>query len=463
MNLVPRRRMLGLLAAGGAMAGVGVVRAPGASAAPVDWTAAAADVKAEFRWAWQNYVARAFGKDQIKPVSGGSEDFFVPGHSVGLTIVEALDTLWLMGLDAELQQGVNWVKANLRFNINASFQVFETNIRLVGGLLSGYHVTGDARLLALAKDLADRLLPAFTKSPTGLPYRFVNLRTAAVSGPETNLAEIGTYIAEFGVLSQWTGDQKYFNAAKNALRAAFNRRTSLNLLPYAIHAETGARLNTTATIGPPADSFYEYLWDGFALFGDADLKTWYTTLTTAIVAHQAETVGGRLWFGAVDATTGRITSRGQSELAAFYAGLLAEGGDLTRGRAYHDSWNAVQDRYGVLPEGIDYTTLNATSKGNQLRPEFADAALTLWLKTRDELYRQRAYTHYLKMKQTSKVAFGYTILNDVTTGARGDSCPGYWWSEQTKYYWLLFSDTPRFNYTNNYLSTEGNVLRGAQR
>ncbi len=59
------------------------------------------------------------------------------------------------------------------------------------------------------------------------------------------------------------------------------------------------------------------------------------------------------------------------------------------------------------------------------------------------------------MKRTSKVAHGYSGLTDVTVpGAWNDACPGYWWSEQMKYYWLIFSDCPRFDYRDNYLSTE---------
>ncbi|HEV2782078.1 MAG TPA: glycoside hydrolase family 47 protein [Actinophytocola sp.] len=433
--------------------------------APVDWAAVAADVRNETRFAWRNYVARAFGHDQIKPVSGGFEEFFVPGRPMGLTIVEALDTLWLMELDAELEQGLAWVRNNLSFDVDAPFQVFETNIRMLGGLLSAFHCVGERRLLDLAVDLGDRLLVAFTKSPTGIPYRFVNLRTGAVSNPETNLAETGTYITEFGFLSRLTGDRRYYDAAKRAFQVTVERRTRLDLLPFAIHAETGAFLNRTATIGPPADSFYEYLFDGWKLFGDAELKSWYDLLTAAIVRRQAEIVDGRLWFAQVDAFNGRVVNRGQSELASFYAGLLGESGDLRRGRAYHDSWNAVQNRYGVLPEGIDYTTLAATSRGNQLRPEFADSAFALWLATRDELFRHRALTHYRQMKLTSRARFGYTILTDVTTTPKtqGDFCPGYWWSEQLKYYWLIFGNARRFDYADNYLSTEGNMFRGARR
>jgi mannosyl-oligosaccharide alpha-1,2-mannosidase len=459
-----RRRFLGLLGATAGLGALGVSTAPGAAAAPA-WRSLADDVRRQTRWAWRSYVDRAFGHDQIKPVSGGFEEFFVDGHPMGLTVVEALDTLWLMELDAELEQGLDWVARNLSFEVDAPFQVFETNIRLLGGLLSGYQCTGEERLLELARDVGDRLLPAFTKSPSGVPYRFVNLATGAVSEPATNLAETGTYITEFGALSDWTGDPRYVSAAKRAFEVTFANRTPLDLLPYAVHAETGEWLNSTATVGPPADSYYEYLWDGWKLLGDADLRAWYDTLVPAILDHQSDVVGGHLWFAQVDAFTGEIVSREQSELASFFAGLLAEGGNVAEGRRYHDSWNVVQDRYGVLPEGIEYPSLSATSEGNQLRPEFADAAFNLWLVTHDELYRRRAREHYAQMKRTSKVRYGYTILDDVTTSppVRGDFCPGYWWSEQLKYYWLLFGQAKRFDYRDHYLSTEGNLLKGALR
>jgi mannosyl-oligosaccharide alpha-1,2-mannosidase len=66
------------------------------------------------------------------------------------------------------------------------------------------------------------------------------------------------------------------------------------------------------------------------------------------------------------------------------------------------------------------------------------------------------------MKKTSRAAYGYTIIDDMTASLmkQGDLCPGYWWSEKMKYYWLLFSETDRFDYKTNYLSTEGNVLVG---
>src|SRR5439155_5744216 len=127
---------------------------------------------------------------------------------------------------------------------------------------------------ALARDLADRLMPAFTESPTGAPYRFVNLRSGKVSGAQNVLAEIGTNITEFGDLSLLTGDPKYLQASKRAYRAVVDRRSAIDLVGTTMNVETGAWVNGTATIDPPVDSFFEYLWDGWHFLGDRDALDW---------------------------------------------------------------------------------------------------------------------------------------------------------------------------------------------
>jgi len=436
---------------------------PALAAAPSeDWKALAADVRSEFQWAWRGYVAKAWGKDEINPVSGTSRSFFIEGHDLGLSLVEALDTLWIMGLDAEFQAGVDWVATSLDFDVDGEAQVFETNIRLVGGLISAHLACGDPVLLAKAKDLADRLLKAFEASPHGLPWRYVNLKTGAVRDPETNLAEIGTYITEFGVLSQLTGDPRYFDIAKRAMKHALDRRSKIGLMAANIDARTGEYISRAASIDVYADSFYEYLWDAWELFGDQDCKRWARECVDAQLVHQAKRYDGRLWFPMVDYETGVVLNTAQSELAAYYAGLLGQVGHKKEGDDYLASFTEMQATFGVIPESIDVTTRQPRRKHTGLRPEYPDACLNLWLLDRDERYRQLAALHYREMKATSRAAFGYTALKDITTRpmTQGDNCPGYWWSEQMKYYYLLFSDTPRIDYGRLQLSTEANVLRG---
>ncbi len=417
------------------------------------------------RWAWQQYRVHSWGKDQIKPISGGSQSFPLKDHHLGLSLIEALDTLWVMGLDEEFDDGVEWVRRNLDFDVDGDVSVFETSIRLVGGLLSAWHACGNPVLLVKARDCADRLLPSFDASPLGIPHRFINLRTGAIRGQETNPAETGTFIPEFGFLSRATGDDRYRKAAKRALVSMFERRSQIGLLADSIDCMTGEWKSRRATIGPPSDSYYEYLWDGWDLLGDRDCLSMYRTCTAAILNHQPQTIGGQLWFVDVDFETGRRINWEQDELASFYGGLLAQGGDVRKGEAYTRSWAEVQHHYGVLPEDIDVSTGAVLSPTNSLRPELADAAFNLWLLDRGEEWRFIARDHFLAMKRWNKAHYGYASLANVvsTPKEQKDDCPGYWWSEQMKYYYLLFSDTSRFNYRRNYLSTEGNVLRGFSR
>ena len=428
-----------------------------------DWRALAEDVRSEMRWAWRNYCQHAWGKDQIKPLSGGYESFPLKEHNLGLTIIEALDTLWIMELDDEFRDGVEWVKVNLDFDVDGEVSVFETSIRLVGGLLSAYHACGDPVLLAKARDCADRLLPSFAASPLGIPHRFINLRTGALRGQETNPAETGTFIPEFGFLSRATGDDRYRAAAKRAQIALFARRSKISLLADSIDCMTGAWKSRRATIGPPSDSYYEYLFDGWDLLGDPDCLRMYRTCTAAILRYQPVRRGPNLWFANVDFESGRPVDSEQDELGSFYGGLLAQGGHNDYGAPHTRSWARVEGRYGVLPESIDYTDMRALSVTNDLRPELADAAFNHWLLDRREAWRHICRDHFLAMKHWNKARYGYADLADVTRKTQSDHCPGYWWSEQMKYYYLIFADTPRVDYRRLYLSTEGNVLRGLRR
>lgn len=459
-----RRAALATLG-GGALAGAlpgGVMARIRSEATAEDWAALGADVKAEFKWTWDHYVEKAWGKDEINPVSGTSQSFFIEGHDLGLSLVEALDTLWIMELDEEFQAGVDWVKANLNFDIDGYAQVFETNIRLVGGLLSAFLACEDPVLLEKAQDLADRLLKAFDASPHGLPYRYVNLKTGAVRDPETNLAEIGTYITEFGVLGELTGDERYFAAAKRAMMHALNLRSPIGLMAANIHAETGRFISRNASIDVYADSFYEYLWDAWELFGDEELKLAAEQCLKAMIDHQGKRYEGLLWFPMVDYETGAVTGTSQTVLGAYLAGLFGQAGFKAEGDDFLKTYEVMQERYLIVPESTDVTTARPRTLRTGLRPEVADAALNLWQHDRNDRYRAIVAVHYRNMKASSKAAHGYTSLKDISTRpmTQGDNCPGYWWSEQMKYYYLMFAEPKRIDMNRLVLSTEACVLQG---
>src|SRR5687768_5478092 len=184
----------------------------------------AAEVKAEFMHAWNGYKKYAWGHDDLKPLSKTHHDWYA--QPLLMTPVDALDTMIIMGLNDEADATRKHIVENLSFDKDISVQNFEVTIRLLGGLLSGYQMTGDQRLLKLAEDLGNRLLPVFD-SPTGIPYRYVNLKTGKVRGEVTNPAEAGTLLIEFGTLAKLTKRPIFYGKAKRALVEVYKRRSQL--------------------------------------------------------------------------------------------------------------------------------------------------------------------------------------------------------------------------------------------
>jgi mannosidase alpha-like ER degradation enhancer 2 len=187
----------------------------------------AQQVKAEFLHAWNGYRQYAWGHDALLPLSNGFRDWH--DQSLLMTPLDAFDTMLLMGLDDEAADAKTLILEQLSFDHDFSVQVFEIVIRTLGGLITAYQMDGDERFLELATDLADRLLPAY-ESETGMPYVRVHLQTGETEWQVNNPAEIGTQMLEFGTLSRLTGNPIYFETAKKAVVAVFERRSDLDLV-----------------------------------------------------------------------------------------------------------------------------------------------------------------------------------------------------------------------------------------
>jgi mannosyl-oligosaccharide alpha-1,2-mannosidase len=428
---------------------------------------AASEIRDEFRHSWNGYKRYAWGYDEVMPIAGKPKDFFVDGHSFGLSIIEAMDTLYVMELDDELDACVRWLKSNLNFDVDGNMQMFEAVIRMVAGLMTGYYATGERFLLDGSRDLADRLLVCFTKSPTGAPYRFANLKTGAVSDPKSNLAEIGTNILEFADLTRLTGDPKYVQASMKAYEAVIAKRSSLNLLGTNFDIERGEFIGTQ-DVAPdePVDSFYEYLWGGWQMLGNTQTHEWYQMLTRAILTYKPQRFGGQLWFRTVDYQTAKPDPDTiSSELAAFYAEILGKSGYRRLGSDFYDSWTVFADKYELIPEVVNYGDGSIVDPKYWMRPEYLNAAFDLWFLTGDEKYRRTAYRYFQAVRANCRVPGGYTVVDDIRPRPMklDDYFPAYAFSENFKYLYLMFAETPRFNGSAYYLNTEGKVLRGLKR
>lgn len=322
-------------------------------------------VKAEFLHAWDGYRQYAWGHDELRPLSKEPFDWY--GTPLLMTPVDALDTMIVMGLTKQADETRHLIDTQLSFDKDIYVKNFEITIRLVGGLLSSYQLTGDKRLLALADDLAQRLMPVFN-SPTGMPYVEVNLKTGAVRGEDTNPAEVGTMLLEFGTLSKLTHKPGYYAKAKRAVVALYNRRSAIGLFGSEINVRTGAWTGLTSNVGGGSDSYYEYLLKAWKLFDDKDCERMWETSVAAINKYDADDAPTGFWYGEANMNTGARTGTSFGALAAFFPGTLALSGDLDRAARLEDSCYKMWTTFGIEPEVINYETMKVLSPGYELRP-----------------------------------------------------------------------------------------------
>ncbi|XVE71909.1 hypothetical protein DITRI_Ditri10aG0189000 [Diplodiscus trichospermus] len=210
--------------------------------------------------AWNSYEKYAWGHDELEPQTKNGVDSF---GGLGATLVDSLDTLFIMGLKEQFQRAREWVANSLDFNKDYEASVFETTIRIVGGLLSAFDLSGDDIFLQKARDIADRLLPAWN-TESGIPYNRINLAHGHAhnlrwTGGNCILADSGTEQLEFIALSQRIKDAKYQQKVENGIKSVHKIFPSDGLLPIYINPHSGTTSHSTITFGAMGDSFYEYL------------------------------------------------------------------------------------------------------------------------------------------------------------------------------------------------------------
>jgi mannosidase alpha-like ER degradation enhancer 2 len=416
----------------------------------------ALQVRSEFLYSWNAYKQYAWGHDELKPLTQSSRDWY--NHTLLMTPVDALDTMILMGLKDEADKTREFIAKNLSFDQDIEVKNFEITIRLLGGLLSSYQLTGDERLLDLADNLGNRLLPVFN-SPTGMPYMYVNLKTGKTRGAVSNPAEIGTLLLEFGTLSKLSGKAIYYDKAKRAVVELYSRRSGLGLVGSTINVETGKWIDTTSHISGGIDSYYEYLLKSWLLFDDKDCKKMWEASEKAVNKYLADNTRTGLWYGQVDMNTGKRISTQYGALDAFFPAVLARAGDLDRARKLQESSYKMWTAFGIEPETLDYTTMKIVSPGYQLRPEIMESAYYLNYFTKDPRYVEMGSTFLLGLVRYCKADAGYAALSNVETKGKKDSMESYFLAETLKYLYLLFAPRETLDLTRVVFNTEAHPLR----
>jgi len=284
--------------------------------------------------AWKGYHEKAWSENEVRPISGKGHSANIFGNAkTGATIVDALDTLWIMGLTDEFNEGRKWVQESFKFNSKTDVSVFETVIRFVGGFIAAGTMSGDKMFYDKAIEIVDLLQGAFHTS-SGIPMALFNPSTKGMknwswaSGGCSILAEIGTLHLEYSELSNYSNDQKYLNSVMNIRNILQSMPRPDKLYPNYIHPKTVKWGQKHVSVGGLGDSFYEYLIKTYLYTNKEDtvaLEMYKDALEGIENRLVKKSPGGLTYIG--EFKSGKTTAT-MAHLTCFAGGMIALGSQI---------------------------------------------------------------------------------------------------------------------------------------
>jgi mannosidase alpha-like ER degradation enhancer 2 len=292
-----------------------------------------------------------------------------------------------------------------------------------------------------------------------MPYEYVNLHTGAVRGAESNPAEVGSLLLEYGMLARLTGKQVYYDKAKQAVVALYKRQSHIGLVGLGINVETGKWTDQTAGIMGGIDSYYEYLLKAAILFHDKDCERMWMASATAINKYLADQRPNGLWYGQANMKTGRRTSTYYGALDAFFPAVLVLAGDRDRAARLQDSSYLMWNFAGIEPERFDYVKMQIVDPGYPLRPEIIESAYYLYHDTHDAKYLAMGQTFFDALVKYCRTDTGFAELSDVRTKEKKDSMESFFFAETLKYLYLIFAPPSTVDFDSIVFNTEAHPMK----
>uniref|UniRef100_A0A8D3E6R9 alpha-1,2-Mannosidase n=1 Tax=Scophthalmus maximus TaxID=52904 RepID=A0A8D3E6R9_SCOMX len=372
-------------------------------------------VKEMMKFAWDNYKLYAWGKNELRPLTRNGHVGNMFGGLRGASIIDSLDTLYIMGLMDEYNDAKEWVKSSLDLNSNGEASLFEVNIRYVGGLLSAYYLTGEELFKNKALELGEKLLPI--EKPHGLYPNFLS----PVSG-------------------NWVQHH--------------------------------------VSIGGLGDSFYEYLIKSYLMSDktDDDAKMMYYSALEAIEANLVQKSPSGLTYMAE--WRGGILDHKMGHLACFSGGMIGIGADdgaPDKRQHYldlaaeithtcHESYTRSATKLGPeafrFDAGAEATATRLSDRYYILRPEVIESYMYMWRLTHDPKYREWGWEAVEALEEHCRVESGFSGIRDVYTMTVGhdNMQQSFFLSETLKYLYLLFSDDDLLPLEDWVFNTEAHPL-----
>jgi len=475
-------------------------------------------VKRVFKRCWNSYKEKAWLADELSPISGEPKN---PFGGFAATLIDNLDTLWIMDMKEEFETAVA-AAMNISFEPDTSTEekinIFETTIRHLGGLLAAYDLTGckDKRLLDKAIQLGDMIYLTFD-TEHHMPVTRWNPRSAA-NGEEQGaadhaiIAELASSSLEMTRLSQLTGDMRYFDIIQRItdLMDSQQNQTKLpGMWGIGINLETlDLTYDDVFGLGAMSDSAYEYLPKMYALLGGIGQAPQYER----IYKYAADTIIRHILFrpmvpdeadilfagiGHADDPSNPYIEPQCQHLTCFVGGMLSLGGRLVKnethiafGRKVAEGcvWAYRKSPLGIMPEFFHMVKCpsrsNCTwdealwfSERNSdnappgfasiddsryiLRPEALESVFYLYRITGDPQWQEYAWEMFSAVERYTRTELANAAIEDVIQDppVQMDSMESFWMAETLKYLYLVFSE-PDFVSLDEYVfNTEAHPFR----
>uniref|UniRef100_A0A8R1I3B3 alpha-1,2-Mannosidase n=1 Tax=Caenorhabditis japonica TaxID=281687 RepID=A0A8R1I3B3_CAEJA len=435
-----------------------------------------------FKHAWKGYKDFAWGHDTLKPISKSFSDWF----DTGLTIVDGLDTAIIMGLHQEAEEATEWIQNTLNFEKDRLVNFFECTIRVLGGMMSAFHLTGNKMFLDKSVDLGDRLLSAF-KSPSPIPYSDVNLKKRTATNPQwgsdSSLSEVTTVQLEYRALSRASGNSTYedlaFNVSKHIHKIGCESHEGL--CGMFINANTGQfKKGSTITFGARSDSYYEYLFKQWIQTGKSIdwLKEDYGKAMTAMEKYLYRNSEPKKMYFVGELLSGETYSPKMDHLVCFIAGTLSHGAQNgfpkkhlemaeTIGETCHNMYNNPTGlgpeiaHFNMIP-GKEDLYVKPLDAHCLLRPEAIEAWFYLYRFTGDKKYQEWGWAAFEAIEKYARISTGgYSSISNVKkiNVQYRDSMESFLLGETMKYLYLLLADDQTILPLDQWVfTTEGHPL-----
>jgi mannosyl-oligosaccharide alpha-1,2-mannosidase len=431
-------------------------------------------IRRMMKHAWDNYEKYAWGMDELKPMEKSGINW---GKDIGYaaTIIDSLDTLYIMGFIEEFKRGRDYVVANVTFEIREPLSVFETTIRVVGGLISASELSGDVDLLKKAVVIADKLLVAFSTS-SGIPVSMTSFSSPVLlqQGSLVFIAECGSLQMEFLKLSRLTGNPVYEQKALDIIdKISSFPKDIVGLYPTVINVDTKTFFNDGIyRLGERVDSFYEYLLKVWIL--DRSKETFrglYDESVNAIINNLVRiTDEGFVYIGAGDASS---VEPEMEHLTCFAGGMFALGAaskkDYNWEQIFALGVNLTETCYhmytttklGLAAEKTNIYSWKPSRYFYLLRPEVIESIFILWRLTHNQKYREWGLNIANQIEKHCKTKFGYVGIQNITKEPLeyNNYQQTYFLAETLKYLFLLFSDDNVISLDNYVFNTEAHPFK----